>query len=244
MNETYKTELHCHTSEVSPCARVTGRDTVEKYLSAGYASIVITNHFDACRVNAPKSYKVRYDSYEEQVRRHYGVIREIRRVAEGRLHVIDGLEMSTFHSGNDYLVFGLTEEEALARDLFSLTMEELKRHVNGMGGVIIQAHPMRRGMTVIDPDLVDGYEVYNGDAEAMKYNEVAYRFALVAGEGKKILTVGNDHHLPEEPLRAAILTEAPITDTKGLASILKSGAYRLRVADADYLPKAEIRHIG
>ena len=238
MKRIYKTELHCHTSEVSPCAHMTGAETIEKYLAAGYTSIVITNHFDACRVGAPHTYKVRYDTYEEQVRRHFEVIRQIRETANGRINIIDGFEMSTCHSGNDYLVFGMTEEEALLKDLFSMSMKELRCHINSLGCLIIQAHPMRQGMSIIDPDLVDGYEVYNGDLEAMKYNEVAYHFALVAGDGKKILTVGNDHHLKEEPLRAAILTEEPIRDSKELVTILKSGAYRLYVKDADYLNDA------
>ena len=207
MKKTYKTELHCHTSEVSPCSHMTGAETIEKYIAEGYTSIVITNHFDACRIGAPHTYKVRYDTYEEQVRRHYSVIREIRELAAGRINIIDGLEMSTYHSGNDYLVFGMTEEDALSKNMFSLSMEDLKKHINSLGCLIIQAHPMRNGMTIIDPDFVDGYEVYNGDLDAMRFNEVAYHFALVAGYGKKILTVGNDHHLHEEPLRAAILTD-------------------------------------
>ena len=239
MKRIYKTELHCHTSEVSPCAHMTGEETIEKYLAAGYTSLVITNHFDACRVGGPMNYKVRYDTYEEQVIRHYEVIREIRELAAGRINIIDGFEMSTYHSGNDYLVFGMTEEETLSKNLFSLSMEDLKKHINALGCLIIQAHPMRRGMTIVDPDLVDGYEVYNGDLEAMKYNEVAYHFALVAGNGKKILTVGNDHHLREEPLRAAILTDVPIEDAKQLVSVLKSGTYSLHVTDADYLPTAD-----
>ena len=68
---------------------------------------------------------------------------------------------------------------------------------------------------------------------------MAYHFALVAGYGKKILTVGNDHHLHEEPLRAAILTDEPIKDTKQLVAVLKSGDYKLYVKDADYLPTTD-----
>lgn len=239
MKKTYKTELHCHTSEVSACSHMTGAETIEKYIAAGYSSIVITNHFDAWRVGGPTIYKVRYDTYEEQVHRHYSVIREIRELAAGRINIIDGLEMSTHHSGNDYLIFGMTEDEALSKNMFELSMEELKKHINSLGCLIIQAHPMREGMTIVAPYLVDGYEVYNGDLDAMRFNEVAYHFALVAGGGKKILTVGNDHHLHEEPLRAAILTDEPIKDTKQLVAVLKSGAYKLHVTDADYLPCAE-----
>ncbi len=235
MEKIYKTELHCHTSEVSPCAHMTGAETIGKYLANGYTSLVITNHFDGDRIGAPHSYKVRYNSYEEQVNRHYDAIDEIRSISAGRLNIIDGVEMCGYHSSNHYLIFGMDRALALKKNVFSFGMKELHEYLNANGCVIIQAHPMRPGMTIIEPDHLDGYEVYNGDLEAMRFNEVAYHYAIVAGGGKKILTVGNDHHLHEEPLRAAILTDEPVKDTKHLADVLKSGAYRLHVQDADYL---------
>ena len=91
---------------------------------------------------------------------------------------------------------------------------------------------------LLEHDDYSAEEIF-GDLDAMKYNEVAYHFALVAGGGKKILTVGNDHHLREEPLRAAILTDVPIEDAKQLVSVLKSGTYSLHVTDADYLPTVD-----
>ena len=41
----FKTELHCHTSDFSSCAHINGADTAEKYVNAGYRTLVITNHF-------------------------------------------------------------------------------------------------------------------------------------------------------------------------------------------------------
>lgn len=216
---------------------MTGTETVEKYIANGYTSLVITNHFDGDRIGAPLTYRVRYDSYEEHVNKVYDAIDKIREGAAGRINIIDGVEMCGYHSSNHYLIFGMDRELALKKNVFSLGMRELRDHLNANGCIIIQAHPMRPGMTIIQPECLDGYEVYNGDLECLKYNEVAYRYALVAGEGKKILTVGNDHHLHEEPLRAAILTCEPIKDTKQLAAVLKSGAYRLHVQGEGYLPR-------
>ena len=56
-------------------------------------------------------------------------------LAAGRINIIDGLEMSTHHSGNDYLIFGMTEEEALSKNMFELSMEELKKHINSLGRI-------------------------------------------------------------------------------------------------------------
>ena len=42
----YLTELHAHTSEVSRCAHVDAAGVVDRYLSEGYTSLVISNHFN------------------------------------------------------------------------------------------------------------------------------------------------------------------------------------------------------
>ena len=40
----YKTELHAHCSEVSPCADMSATQVVDRYIRAGYHSLVLTNH--------------------------------------------------------------------------------------------------------------------------------------------------------------------------------------------------------
>ena len=41
----FKTELHCHSNDISACARVSTQDIIKKFYSAGYSTIVLTNHF-------------------------------------------------------------------------------------------------------------------------------------------------------------------------------------------------------
>ena len=41
-----KTDLHVHTSEVSLCGHMTAEETLQRYKSAGYDTLVITNHFN------------------------------------------------------------------------------------------------------------------------------------------------------------------------------------------------------
>ena len=40
----FKTELHCHSTEVSACATATARHIVERYIDNGYSTLVLTNH--------------------------------------------------------------------------------------------------------------------------------------------------------------------------------------------------------
>ncbi|HPZ52290.1 MAG TPA: PHP domain-containing protein, partial [Clostridia bacterium] len=41
----YRIELHSHTSEVSPCGKITAQEMIELYVQKGYNGIVITDHF-------------------------------------------------------------------------------------------------------------------------------------------------------------------------------------------------------
>ena len=41
-----KLEMHTHTAEGSPCARILAREVVKAYSQTDYDGIVITNHFD------------------------------------------------------------------------------------------------------------------------------------------------------------------------------------------------------
>ena len=41
----YIYETHMHTCQASACGRSPGRDYIQKYIDAGYAGIIITDHF-------------------------------------------------------------------------------------------------------------------------------------------------------------------------------------------------------
>jgi len=41
----YKYDLHVHTSDSSPCGKVNSKILVQMYKRAGYAGIVITDHY-------------------------------------------------------------------------------------------------------------------------------------------------------------------------------------------------------
>lgn len=41
----YLTEMHLHTKETSNCGKMPAAETVESYISLGYNTIVVTDHF-------------------------------------------------------------------------------------------------------------------------------------------------------------------------------------------------------
>ncbi|MBQ8524944.1 MAG: hypothetical protein IJ457_10025 [Clostridia bacterium] len=218
----YKTDLHCHTSELSLCSSESAADTVKRYVDLGYTSVVITNHFTHGDLKHSDL------SYEEYVDRHFEVAENVAKLVEGRINVIPGIELNVKHTGNDYLVFGATREVLYAiPNIFDMPIYEIHDHLSANGCLLIQAHPMRFEVTLVRPHWVDGYEVLNTHVNHPNHNDIAMLVAKSIGGEGKILTAGSDHHDAEQTPSSGIMTDVPITDAAQLVSILKSGKYHI-----------------
>lgn len=94
-----KIELHCHTSEVSLCGRMTANEVVEAYIQKGYSGIVITDHFTSGLFN-------NNEDLEETLFKYYLGYRNALVAASGRIKIYRGVELRLNDSINDYLIFG------------------------------------------------------------------------------------------------------------------------------------------
>ena len=222
----YKLDLHCHTSEISGCASENLYDTVEKYIKHGYTSLAVTNHFkyeNKSRLgeSAPMDHKAYVDA-------HFDVIDEAAKAGGGRINIIPGIEMTLRENRNEYLVFGATREILYGiPEIFEETIERVHDYLSSHGCVVIQAHPMRWGMTLIRPEYVDGYEVLNTHKNHDSHNDLALTLAKrIGGEGK-IHTAGTDHHDGCQIPDTGILTDDPVKTGEDLVKILKSGKYEI-----------------
>ena len=224
----YKTELHCHTSEGSLCARENAKDTVEKYLEYGFTSVALTNHMQSYRIWGDEPYPYAFPSYEAYVDYCYDAIDAFRQAADGRLYVLNGFEMHNPYSGNDYLVYGLSREVAKGFNIPKAELRDATKYIRDNGGVIIQAHPMREGMTIVPPAEVDGYEIFNNSKGWLYTNPITCVWSAINCHDKfKILTAGNDHHNPEDKPTAGILTSEPITTDEELVRVLKNKEFTI-----------------
>lgn len=218
----YKTDLHCHTSELSLCSSESTSDTVKRYAELGYTSVVITNHFTYV------GYKKSGLSYKEYVDLHFEVAEDGARLMEGRLNVIPGMELCIKGSRNDYLIFGATREVMYAiPDVFDMELSDIHDHLSANGCLLIQAHPMRWGISLVKPQWIDGYEVLNTHVNHPNHNDIAMLIAKSIGGEGKILTAGSDHHDLEQTPSSGIMTDEPITDAAQLVAVLKSGKYNI-----------------
>ncbi len=215
----YKTELHAHTTLVSPCADTPLEDMVARYTNAGYTTVVVTDHYcDYVIDNAG-------DTWEQRVEHYLSGYRAMKELARGKFNVLLGCELRFLENFNDYLVFGMDEEFLRSHpELHKMTLKSFSAFARENGLLLVQAHPFRSRMTVVKPQLLDGVEAFNGhrghDSKNYLANELASRYGLIK-------TSGTDFHHPTQEPCAGILTDAPIESVSQLLKILRSGDYTL-----------------
>lgn len=188
----YYYETHLHTSEGSACGRSTAEQLIEAYARAGYAGVVVTDHFfnGNCAVPAGLPWSERVDlfcrGYENAL------------VAGGRhdLTVFFGWEFN--YRGSEFLTYGLDKSFLLDHpDLHQFDIIKYLETVRTAGGLVSQAHPFRQ-RDYIDrirllPRFVDAAEIYN-PGDRSEWNELA---AAYAGAYGLAYTAGSDMHCAE-----------------------------------------------
>ncbi len=212
----YKTELHLH-SRVSVCCDCPPEIGGAKYREAGYRTVVVTDHM------SPYFCHTKEGSWEELVRHYFSGADLYRPYMDG-ITILTGMELRLPGSHNDYLVYGLTPDFLLAhRDLCDLDLHQTTALVHEAGGLIYQAHPFRDRMMIVNPEELDGIEVFNGHNRQMSRNPLASLYAEM--HGKKGIAGTDFHHEYNVPA-SGILTEAPILSNADLLAVLKSGDYQ------------------
>lgn len=214
----YKTELHLHTSDVSRCAKMTPEQVVDVYVDAGYSTVVLTNHYAEYGFDA-------VGSWESCIERYLNAVRRMREHARGRLIVLSGAEVRTYYNSNDFLLYGATEDFLKKNKyLHRMPIKELSALARANDVLLVQAHPFRNGMTLTDPKLLDGIEVFNGTPNTESRNCMANVWAKQFG---LLRTSGSDFHGSGTAGYGGILTDAPIKTQEDLRAVLRSASYSL-----------------
>lgn len=216
-----KTDLHVHTSEVSLCGHMTAEETLQRYKSAGYDTLVITNHFNRytadhfARHGKPDFFRHYHDSFllAEEEGRKAGIT------------VLNGYELRFDGSDSDYLVYGMDDETAThCYELFSMSPHRFSELAKEKGFLFYQAHPFRNNMKITDPAYLFGIEIKNGNPRHDSRNDIA---KMWAEKFQLKMIAGSDCHQREDVGVTGILTDGRIGNEEELLSVLRSGAYEI-----------------
>ncbi len=216
--DSFLIELHCHTSEISQCGVLSGRELVEAYAKAGYTTLVVTDHLHL-EVLKDHPKETRADWFLSG----YDAVKCA--VQPLGMHVLLGAELRLESGSEDYLCFGLTPEslEEVIELLESMpSLETLYAELREMGLILIQAHPFRPGLVANDGSAIDGIEVYNGNPRHNSQNAVAKAHAQ--GIPGAIMISGSDAHQIEDVAHGGIRTREPITTNGELLKVLADGS--------------------
>lgn len=216
-------DTHVHTEESSTCGEIPAKGMVEYYRLNRYDGIVITDHFK------PFGEDTRYGKLDWKSRvdgQWLGY--EIAKQYETKdFTVLHGTEIRFKGHSNDYLVFGADKQFFYDHpDITESSLENFRKVIDEYEGIMIfHAHPFRNGMTVVNPYLLDGIEVYNGNASHNSRNSLAYEWARL--HGLKMIS-GSDCHEPFRSTPGGVYFEDRPTDEKMLVEMLKAGIYTLK----------------
>ncbi len=220
----YLYDFHVHSSECSGCASSTLVEMVHAYKKAGYAGIVITNHFLRGYNCVPSGL-----SWEEKMHRYWDCYVDAKKAADELdfdLHF--GIEEG-YGQAQEVLFYGIDLDFLLGNpDMCDIPIEELCERVRAYGGFSSHAHPFRERDYIpktykrMDITALDGIEIINAsnDRDA---DDKAYE--LMKSSGLKF-TAGSDNHntwVIEKGVLGGLKFDRRLKTAEELVSALRSG---------------------
>ena len=185
----YLYETHLHTSPVSACSDTRGRDYIARYIDAGYAGIIVTDHFWHGNCGVDRSLP-----WPEFVNRFCSGFEDALNEGVKRgFPVFFGWEES--FQGNDYLIYGLDKQWLLSHpEVIGWDRKTQFEQVHLAGGCVVHAHPFREAFYIpaicLTPTLEDAVEGYNAGND-LSANILGMRYARLTGLP---VTAGSDNH--------------------------------------------------
>lgn len=224
----YLFEMHSHTNWCSACAHSSPEEMAAAYYNAGYAGMVITDHFLRGNTTVDRSLP-----WEEKARCYWRACEAAKDWAEGKeFTVLFGLE-HYYGDGKEVLTYGIGLDFLLAHpDLDQYSLTDYCAAVHEAGGFLSHAHPFRRAAyinagvqpQVQDMDAVEAFNYYNEEEE----NRLAAQLAQKAG---LLTTSGGDEHIKDGDAfgKAGVLFPVRPQDNRELVALLRSGDYQLMI---------------
>ncbi len=214
-----KIELHTHTSEGSSCAREKAKDIIKAYHKFGVDGVVITNHYS----------KNTYERFKGDLKNNYlkGYWNALKQAEESSIRVFLGMELNLASHPNDYLIYGIDEDFIVKYStIFNESLESVAEIVHHEGGVIFQAHPLRKPCEIKGADVLDGYE-FNYTPFHNNYNDDLKQWVLDYQEEYPNLQYicGSDCHGFEGVGCKLFEIDKPINNNKELVQALKNKQY-------------------
>lgn len=216
----YLFDTHVHTSESSSCGEIPAAEVAERYKKLGYDGIIITDHMNKRNMSKLGG------EYAVQIENFFKGYDNAKALENENFKVILGMELRFLENDNDYLVYGFDKDFLRDNPLSQIeSLEAFLPFAKEHDLTIIQAHPFREGMTVTEPELLDGIEVYNGHGGHNSSNDIAFRWAE---KYSLRMTSGSDFHRETGMEPGGIIFEEMPKNSFDVARLIKENRYTLK----------------
>ena len=207
----YTAELHAHTNPASFCGDFPANEVVDFYRAAGVNTLAITNHFNS---------ELTIGNLKENIKRYLDDYHLAKQTANNDINVVLGIEIRFDGSNNDYLVFGIEEDDLpFYAELTPHGIESFYKEAKNDRNVIIQAHPFRNGVTLAPVDSIDGIEAYNLHPNHNQRNALATQHAR---KNNLLVTGGSDFHHVTHHALCLMRTSTELKTSFDVADAIKS----------------------
>ena len=221
-------DLHAHSSGISRCCKIDGKDMVVVTKNSGMDGVILTNHYD-------KDY-ITVDAYDLATRyvNEYKYVKECGDQIGFR--VFFGIEVTMAkHNNVHMLVYGVDCDFLLKHpNLYDNTIDELSKLVKDNNGILVQAHPLRKGKNVLfDLKYLDGIEANCHPKYDGTYIDYLSKLAY---DNSLILTCGGDFHNDTHRVKCGLYLDDNLRDTLEIVNFLiSSKSIKLCIQEPDSL---------
>ena len=219
-------DLHAHSSGISKCCRIPIEQVIEEAKKVGIDGIVLTNHYQ-------KNYVADgdYTAFAARYIAEYEYAAEL--VKNTDFRIFFGIEVTMEKNpGVHMLIYGVKTDFLLAHPmLFDDSQEELYRLVHEAGGILVQAHPMRRQNRLLDTKYLDGIEI---SCHPLYEGTHIDELTPIAEAADILLTAGGDFHADTHRARCGVYLDDTFTTAKQISDYLAAtDAVKLCVQEVD-----------
>ncbi len=195
----YRYDTHVHTKEVSPCGKVQAEEMIRLYNQAGFQGFLVTDHYYNGFVDQF------HGSWKEVIDNYLIGYRTAKKAGHKLgMDILLGMELRFDGSVSDYLVYGFDEEFLYDNPYLNrLDLASFRELIKNEDKPILvfQAHPYRKNIPPVQPELLDGIEAFNNHPRHDSSNDKAYALGLSHG---LYLSAGSDAHQMQDVGRGGI----------------------------------------
>lgn len=207
-------DLHAHSS-LSRCCKIDGKGNLIITKERGMDGFVLTNHYD-------KSYLINDDKLE-YANRYINEYYNVKKAAdELGMKCFFGIEVTmSKHNDVHMLVYGVTPEWLLEYpDLYYYEQKDLYELVHKYGGILVQAHPLRKNINVLlDTNYLDGIEL---NSHTIKEGPHTEEILEIAKNNNLLVTSGGDFHNDAPRAKCGVYLSDNINNIKEIVEHLKN----------------------